>query len=598
MTTRQVNNSRDDGGNHDSRTEAQAWSTAARIGKQYAHEAPLSENADKSSTRSDDGDVTSAAYAGQSRFLQKETDQGEPSSNQNETPQSAGPMSAQQAVGTETVNASPRPIDTSHHHPLEDYLGKWWMRKLLGFVSKTRRNGSTIIEDIITSYANPAAPLGHRVKYWPFHKFIDRMKGSVSAETFRTRVGEHTSTVRGLVATARSVAEFGLTLPQRFSSPLFSVWNFTNLCNLNCRHCYQDSEHKPLPNELTLEEKLDLVDQMATEYVPMIAFAGGEPTLSKDLIPVLERCQSHGIHTTIASHGGTITKQMAAKLATAGVRYVEISLDSVHAEKHDAFRMQPGMWERTVAGMRNVVAQDGMRLGIAMCVHQGNLDEVEDMLEFAVEIGASCVAHFNFIPVGRGLEMVEDDLNPQQRERLLETLNEWMQSGKIGIISTAPQLGRICMAHSPTEGRQSCSHAGSGGGQKARVVAKYLGGCGAGRTYVCIEPDGNITPCVYMPHRVLGNIRERSFRDIFRHNEFWDILCDREQRTHHCEVCEFKLYCGGCRARADAYFGEINAGDPGCIFNTKHWDALMETRTTKETETQQPPLHGHALADS
>ncbi len=559
---------------YDSRTEAQDWSTAARIGKRYAHEAGVSTNPDKSADRTDDGEVTSAACAERSKFLREQAGAGD----------------------TGEAPVPQRRIDMGYHHPLEDYLGRWWMRKLLGYVSKTRGGGGTIIENILTSYANPGAPLGRRIKYWPFHKFIDRMKGGITAETFRKRVGEHKSTVRGLVATARSVAEYGLTLPQRFSSPLFSVWNFTNLCNLNCRHCYQDSGHKALPDELTLDEKLDLVDQMAAEYVPMIAFAGGEPTLSKDLIPVLKRCQEHGIHTTLASHGGTITKKMAATLVDAGVKYVEISLDSVSAEKHDAFRGQPGMWKRTVQGMRNVVAQEGMRLGVAMCVHQGNLDEVEDMLEFAVDMGASCLAHFNFIPVGRGLEMMEDDLTPHQRERLLQTLNRWMQSGRLGIISTAPQLGRICIADSPVEGLQSCSHAGSGGGTKARVVAKYLGGCGAGRTYVCIEPDGIITPCVYMPQRVLGDIRQRGFRDIFRNNEFWDVLCDRDHRTHHCEVCAFKLYCGGCRARADAYFGETNAGDPGCIFNSKHWDALVKTGVRPETMDRQTKTEDHALA--
>ena len=107
------------------------------------------------------------------------------------------------------------------------------------------------------------------------------------------------------------------------------------------------------------------------------------------------------------------------------------------------------------------------------------------------------------------------------------------------------------------------------------MVAKYLGGCGAGRDYVSIEPNGDITPCVYLPHRVLGNIRQRRFVDIFRNNEFWELLCDRDRRTHHCEVCEFKHYCGGCRARADAYFGELNAGDPGCVFNAKHWERLV-----------------------
>ena len=57
------------------------------------------------------------------------------------------------------------------------------------------------MEDIIQSYANPAAPLAQRMMYWPLHKFIDRMRGSVTAETFRKRIAEHTSTLRGMVNT-------------------------------------------------------------------------------------------------------------------------------------------------------------------------------------------------------------------------------------------------------------------------------------------------------------------------------------------------------------------------------------------------------------
>ncbi len=541
---------------YDSRTQTHAHTTAARLEKHYSDAFPVSTNPNKRPDRTDDGHVTSHEVAHRSSSLRR--------------------TAAERGVR--------QTVDADFHHPLEDYLGTRPMRWLLGFVSRRRRrSGKTIIEEVIESYRNPRAAFLTRLKYWPLHIFIDKMRGSVPAATFRKRVAEHVSTLRGLVVTARSVAEFGLTVPQRFSAPLFSVWNFTNLCNLRCKHCYQDSAHAALADELTLDEKLDLVDQMAEQYIPMIAFAGGEPTISRDLLPVLRRCHQYGIHTTIATHGGTMTPHRAAELAEAGVRYVEISLDSVHPEKHDAFRGQPGMWERTVRGMRNVVAQEGLRLGIAMCVHQGNVDEVEDMLRFACDIGASCLAHFNFIPVGRGLEMAAQDLTPPQRERLLQTLNEWMQSGRIGVISTAPQLGRVCMAHAPAEGLQSCSHAGAGGGVKARVVAKYLGGCGAGRTYICVEPNGDITPCVYLPHRLLGNIRRRRFADIFRHNEFWEVLCDRDRRTGHCEVCAFKNYCGGCRARADAYFGELNAADPGCIFNEKHWDALVAAQAHLET---------------
>jgi radical SAM protein with 4Fe4S-binding SPASM domain len=414
------------------------------------------------------------------------------------------------------------------------------------------------------------------MKYWPLHRFIKRVKGGVTDEVFRQRIAGHRSTLRGFVATARSVAEFGLTLPQRFSVPLIVIWNFTNRCNLRCQHCYQDANQKAVDQELTTDEKLDVVDQLGDAYIPMLSIAGGEPTISKDLLPVLHRCRERGVHTSLATNGTTLTPPFCEKLAHAQCKYIEISLDSVDPEKHDRFRGEPGMWERTVQGMKNVVAQDGLRLGVAMCVHQGNYDEVENMIDFAVEMGASCFAHFNFIPVGRGLNMTANDLTPPQRERLMRILNETMQTGRIGVMSTAPQLCRLSLAHAPVDGVTSCSHIGGGGGEKARVVAKYLGGCGAGRTYICIEPEGTITPCVYMPHRVLGNVRNRGIVDIFRHNEFYEVLNNREKRTDHCEVCEFKYYCGGCRARADAYTGHVNTGDPGCVFNSKSWDELVD----------------------
>ena len=512
-----------------------------------------------------DGYVTSTVYARRARRPALAD------GNRDETP---GPAGAHAAI--------------DYHHPLEDYLGRWYMRKLLGYLSRKRPGRKTVIEEIITSYADPAETLPQRLKYWPLHRFIRRLKGGVTDQTFRRRVAEHTSTVRGLVVTARSLAEFGLTLPQRFSCPLIIVWNFTNRCNLKCRHCYQDSEHRRLSDELTLAEKLHVVDDLGEHYVPMIAFAGGEPTICPDLLPVLRRCREYGIHTTIATHGGTMTPQLAARLAQAGVKYVEVSLDSVHPDRHDAFRGQPGMWQRTVRGMQNVVKQEGLRLGVAMCVHQGNYHEVEDMLRLAVDLGASCFAHFNFIPVGRGVDMAESDLDPQQREKLLRLLNDWMQSGRIGVLSTSPQFGRVCLAHAPAEGLQACSHAGSGAGLKARVVAKYLGGCGAGRTYSAIQPNGDVTPCVYMPDRVLGNVRAGSVADIFRSDGLWNLLCDRDGYTHHCRICEFRYYCGGCRARADAYFGRPEAGDPGCLFNARHWDDLVARRPVADPANTAP----------
>jgi len=529
----------------ESYTAAAEHTTAAEMQKRYVHEFQASENPDKSPDRSDDGVLSSGRYVRQSQPLQDS------------------------ATGDD--------LQIDYHHPLEDYVGRKPARWVLKQLTRDDRRGTTALQRILSSYRNVEAPLWQRVKYWAIHRLIDRLRGGVDMETFRRKLSGHAPTVHGLVIVARSIAEFGLTTPQRFVAPLFAVWNFTNRCNLSCRHCYQDSNRNVLADELTLAEKLDVVDQMAAAHMPMLAISGGEPTMSADLLPVVRRASRAGMHVTLATNGTTMTEELAGQLAGAGMRYVEVSLDSVDPARHDAFRGAEGMWDRAVRGAKIVVATEGLRLGIAMCVHQGNFHEVRDMISFAERIGAGCFAHFNFIPVGRGLKMVHGDITPAQREELLAILNEKMQEGGIGVISTAPQLGRVCLAGAAVgDGRTACSHAGSGSGVKARVVAKYLGGCGAGRTYICIEPNGDVTPCVYLPHRVMGNLRRRGLIEIFRNSVFWEVLNDRTRRLHHCEVCAFKNFCGGCRARADAYFGQLHAGDPGCIFNDKHWQALVD----------------------
>lgn len=526
-------------------TAAADHTTAAAIGKRYDHEFPPSENPDKSPFRRDDGEQTSGAYLRQTDF--------------------SGDA------------RTPRTLQLDYRHPLENWLGRRPVRWLLRLLSRPAKDGTTPLERMLRSYRDPAAPWARRLCYWPMHRLLDRLVSPEGWENFRRRDKQFGATVRGINIVTRSLAEFGLTVPQKFVAPLIVVWNFTNRCNLKCRHCYQDSEHHALSDELTREEKLDLVDQMGRLHIPMLAISGGEPTLQEDLLSVLRRAQQYEMHLSLATNGTTLTPRRCAELRDAGLRYVEISLDSTDPKRHDEFRGIPGMWEKAVAGARHVAATEGLRLGIAMCVHQGNYREVPEMIRFAEEeLGASCFAHFNFIPVGRGLKMTRGDLTPRQREELLALLNRKMQENTLGVISTAPQLGRVCLAGAALEGgRVVCSHAGGGSGVKARVIAKYLGGCGAGRCYAAVEPDGNVTPCVYLPHRVMGNLREKPLGEIFRHSVFWNILNDRNRRLHHCEVCTFRQYCGGCRARADAYFGQLHAGDPGCLFNEKHWDRLV-----------------------
>lgn len=491
-------------------------------------------------------------------------------------------------MATTYSEQTPAVAALDYHHPLEDWLGRPWVRYLMDKLCADR--GGTAEPHLLRalmSYADPNAPVHERIAYWPIHKIIDRLAGSTPREQLRKKLGGHPPTVRGIISTARSVARYGLTTPQRWINPLFIVWNLTNRCNLHCRHCYQSSGPRAADGELNLPQKIEVIDQFGRAYVAMVAFAGGEPTLSKHLEPCLRRCQHYGMHTTLATHGMLMDAERCARLAGLGLRYVEVSLDSIDPEIHDDFRGRRGAWRQAVEGIKNVVATDGMRAGLAMCVHRGNLHEVEPMLKFAVDLGVSCFAHFNFIPVGRGSGMAQHDITPGQRDELLALLHSWMESKRIGVISTAPQFGRICLTAPAVDGMISCSHAGNASGDKARVVARYLGGCGAGRTYACLQPNGDLSPCVYMPNRVMGNIKHKSLTEVFQQNPWWEMFCDRDQRQGACGTCVFRHYCGGCRARADGYFGQLDHADPGCTYNLKYWQQLVGEVQTNNEQTSE-----------
>ena len=460
------------------------------------------------------------------------------------------------------------------HHALEKLLKRSSVRKLLGWIMANDGTSQCLFERLAENYNNPALRGWSRWKWRLPELAIDLAlkRAKLDKRLMTEKLFHHQPTVRALALTGRSIARYGLSAPQRFVAPLMVVWNFTQACNLRCKHCYQNATARPAADELTLEEKLRLVDQMGAAGVPFLAIAGGEPLVSKDLWPVLERARERRIHLSLATNGSLLTPETVARLIQAGVKYVEVSIDSLDPAEHDRFRGQAGAWSRSIQGIRNCVAA-GMRTGLATCFTRHTVETVDEVIEFAIQLGCRTFSHFNFIPVGRGRDMIEADLTPTQRESLLKKLVGYLQEGRINVISTAPQFARACVLYAPQDGIFATGHAGTGRGGKTMVLARYIGGCGAGRCYCAIEPNGDITPCVYMPSLRVGNVRETSFEEIWR-NALFDLLSDRTDRRGHCAVCAYGAYCGGCRARAYAYTGDLRASDPGCHYNRRLWDDL------------------------
>jgi radical SAM protein with 4Fe4S-binding SPASM domain len=367
---------------------------------------------------------------------------------------------------------------------------------------------------------------------------------------------------------------FGIKKPMSLVAPFLVVWDFTHKCNLRCKHCYSNSGD-PDKDELNTEQALNVVDQLADAHVTALAFSGGEPLTRKDFFTVAKHASDRGLYISLASNGTLLNKENVQKIKAAGVNYIDISIDGATAKTHDDFRGVPGAYDRAVAGLKNCIEAD-ICACIATTVGKNNMAELPAIIDLAEELGVERFTYFNFIPAGRGKDFADQDLSAKEREDVMRYLLNRMSAGcKTTILATAPQLARVaaqCQGDDGTgEVTMALAHMQTVKVTKKAVpLGEFIGGCGAGRLYCAISPQGDVRPCVFLPVDV-GNLKERPFRDIWLNAPLFNAFRNRGNLKGGCSKCDYKYICGGCRARSAAYHdGDTLNGDPGCLQGVKN----------------------------
>ncbi len=412
---------------------------------------------------------------------------------------------------------------------------------------------------------------------------------------------------KGFGLMMKGIEKYGIRVPFAPAGPFEIVWNLTYKCNLRCKHCYEDAGGGKLP-ELTTDEAemvIDKLSKVAGVGLPALSFSGGEPLARKDFFELATYAKKRIPYISIASNGTLLTKDNAKKVKDAGVDYVEISIDGASSNVHDDFRGIPGAFERAIQGVKNCV-EEGIDTCIATVIHRDNLAETEKILQLAKELGVRFM-HFNYIPTGRAKEHVELDLTPDERLHVLNAIGkeiislylqakeEELKTGKSNIkvdrfFSTCPQYASVTKELSQNLGQKFMVEAHYAAKKGVENVANFLGGCGAGRLYCAIEPNGDVKPCVFFPtnkNTVLGNMLKDNFEEIWDNNPLlWKLRIREDMESYvvngkevGCGKCPEKYICGGCRARAYSYFnGNVKAPDIGCIHNKPLWEKLVGNR--------------------
>ena len=159
----------------------------------------------------------------------------------------------------------------------------------------------------------------------------------------------------------------------------------TDRCDLRCRYCM--AEHMtfvPRKDVLSLEEIVELADIFIGRGVKRIRLTGGEPLVRKGidmLIPELGRRIGNGLDELTMTTNGTQLERHARMLFGAGVRRINISLDSRDAERFRHITRR-GDLGQVLAGIEAAAAA-GLKVKINMVALKGlNEDEIGPMLRW------------------------------------------------------------------------------------------------------------------------------------------------------------------------------------------------------------------------
>jgi radical SAM protein with 4Fe4S-binding SPASM domain len=377
----------------------------------------------------------------------------------------------------------------------------------------------------------------------------------------------------------KSVSDYGIGTPQRLKAPVSVVWSLSHRCNLMCKHCYQNASQRS-SDELTLGEQFKIIDQLAQAGVSLVVLSGGEPLTNPNLGALIQRVKEQKMAVSIDSNGVLLNKETVQHLRQLGVDSIELSLDSVHAEAHDSFRGLDGAFQKTLEAVE-LCSDEGIFTTVATTATKLNYPESRKLISLARSRGAQRIVFFDLIPAGRGRDIQGLRLSRTELIQLMAIVRKECSRDGGEVFAELPQY----VIYSSSGDGDSISNDTrtalsierftlssffdcAGEGNIYRKFAAYLGGCPAGRIYCNIQPNGDVTPCMFMPdYPVAGNLRNQSFLDIWNSPTF-EALRDRASLQGKCHGCRFAMVCGGCRAKAAAYEGNYLASDPTCSILT------------------------------
>jgi radical SAM protein with 4Fe4S-binding SPASM domain len=335
-----------------------------------------------------------------------------------------------------------------------------------------------------------------------------------------------------------------------YSAPKSIIWDVTYSCNLKCPHCLTDSG-KTAAGELNTKQALRLIDIFAGNQIIYLSLTGGEPFVRPDIMVLLEYLAQTRIRTDVATNGISLSEKKIRLLRDLPVFQIQVSIDGI-GEEHDLFRGRKGAFKRSCTTLRRL-RDEGISTSISTTATSRNINQIEQIINLALELGCESYKAIPFLPAGRG-NRFEKNLRLGKQDQLelarilLRKSEELEGQINIDMETTFMFLLTPPGASSSPDGLMSCT---------------------AGYDMLSVGADGMAYPCPFLHDFPLGNLIHGSIADIWNNSPTLNYLRNlrKKDMTGPCRTCKFAPdHChGGCRAAAWLESGNLNGTDPGCF---------------------------------
>lgn len=342
------------------------------------------------------------------------------------------------------------------------------------------------------------------------------------------------------------------------------VWNITRRCNLHCIHCYSESKDQQYDGELSHQQVLGVLDDLADYGIPVLLFSGGEPMMREGILDVIGESRDRGIRTALSTNGTMITPEVAQSLKDAGLAYVGISIDGLEG-LNDRFRAKKGAYQEAMTGIRNARAA-GFRVSLRFTLTRYNMADLDAIFDLVEEEGVPrfCIYHLAY--AGRGNKLLSFDLSHEETREAMDlifrrTIDLQARGKDVEVLTVDNHADAVYLMHWVRENMPERA-------DEVEALVRRNGGNSSGKGIACIDNVGDVHPDQFWRTQTVGNVLERPFSEIWNDesNELLYGLRNRKGRIGgRCGSCDYFDMCNGnLRVRAESAAGDVWAHDPAC----------------------------------